>query len=140
MNELKLNISVNDCDVNDVMNKLRKAFKGGNKMNAKITVPATVATAIRHYTDLHETKHEAFANILQLGYESERSEAILRHFDGDFDLLMEALICGYQVERSPEEKVAIYHRSLKNSGWDSEALSVVSVLDLLGIKIEGVNA
>ena len=121
-------------------------------MNAKITVPANVATAIRHYTDLHETKHEAFANILQLGYEAEKSEAILRHFDGDYDLLMEALICGYEVEKSAEEKVREfyghlteeirlnYHNSVAQNKYQFAAFTVKATLNRLGIKIEGVNA
>ena len=123
-------------------------------MNAsKITVPQSVATAIRYYTDLHETKHEAFANILQLGYESEKSEAILRHFDGDYDLLMEALICGYQVERSPEEKVRELYDALvsgrneyygvsvtMHARYDLAVQSVRKALGFLGIKIEGVNS
>jgi hypothetical protein len=66
-------------------------------MNSKITVPKEVAEAIRHYTDLADTKTEAFTDILSLGYEAERSEIILRHFDHDYDELMEALICGYEV-------------------------------------------
>jgi hypothetical protein len=67
-------------------------------MNAsKIVVPSAVAKAIRHYTDLADTKTEAFTDILSLGYEAERSEIILRHFDHDYDELMEALICGYEV-------------------------------------------
>ena len=120
-------------------------------MNAsKITVPANVATAIRHYTDLHETKHEAFANILQLGYEAERSEAILRHFDGDYDLLMEALICGYQIEKSPEEKVREYYEHSEEKrrectgpdyhGWRVKRTTIKTTLSMLGIKMEGVNA
>lgn len=63
----------------------------------KITVPATVATAIAHYVALADSKHEAFADIMRMGYEAERSQVILRHFDGDYDELMEALICGYEV-------------------------------------------
>jgi hypothetical protein len=66
-------------------------------MNSKITVPKAVAEAIRHYTDLADTKTEAFTDILSLGYEAEKSELILRYFDGNYDELMEALICGYEV-------------------------------------------
>jgi hypothetical protein len=65
----------------------------------KITVPPSVATAIAHYVNLADSKHEAFTDILSLGYEAERSELILRHFEHDFDELMEALICGYEVTK-----------------------------------------
>jgi hypothetical protein len=122
--------------------------------NAKITVPPSVATAIRFFTDLADTKHEAFADILSLGYESDRSKLILSHFDGDYDLLMEALICGYEVEKSPEDHVRDYYCRLKelveiasqdaNLDTESEFLSeqhgVIMTLNLLGIKIAGVNA
>ena len=119
--------------------------------NAKITVPANVATAIRFFTDLADTKHEAFADILSLGYESERSQLILCHFDGNYDELMEALICGYEVEKSPEDKVREYYEGLKaaedlceinrssgsqfRQGWQS----VEETLRILGIKIAGIN-
>jgi hypothetical protein len=66
-------------------------------MNNKITVPKEVAEAIRHYTDLADSKTEAFTDILSLGYEAAQSEIILRHFDHDYDELMQALICGYEV-------------------------------------------
>ena len=105
--------------------------------NAKITVPANVATAIRFFTDLADTKHEAFADILSLGYESERSQLILCHFDGNYDLLMEALICGYEVEKSPEEKVREYYNVLITA---NPKYAVQHTLDLLGIKVKGVNA
>jgi DNA integrity scanning protein DisA with diadenylate cyclase activity len=49
-------------------------------------------------------------DILSLGYEAEKSELILRHFAHDFDELMEALICGYEVEKTPEEKVRDYYK------------------------------
>ena len=122
-------------------------------MNAsKITVPPSVATAIRFFTDLADTKHEAFADILSLGYESERSQLILCHFDGNYDELMEALICGYQIEKSPEEKVREYYSQLmwiyndadygtiEEISPESEMRGIVKTLDILGIKIEGVNA
>jgi DNA integrity scanning protein DisA with diadenylate cyclase activity len=73
---------------------------------SKITVPQAVANAIAHYVALADSKHEAFTDILSLGYEAEKSELILRHFAHDFDELMEALICGYEVaEETYEERL-----------------------------------
>ncbi|MDR7001634.1 hypothetical protein [Neobacillus niacini] len=105
--------------------------------NAKVTVPPSVATAIAHFVNLADTKTEALTDILSLGYETEQSEIILRHFDGDYDLLMEALICGYQIEKSPEDKVREYYENLY---YAAEKTCVEHTLDLLGIKIAGVNA
>ena len=117
---------------------------------SKIAVPATVATAIAHYVNLADTKHEAFTDILRLGYEAERSEIILRHFDGDYDMLMEALICGYQIEKTPEEKVRefynylteCYEANLYNDDakkYHFARSTLRTTLHKLGIKIEGVN-
>jgi DNA integrity scanning protein DisA with diadenylate cyclase activity len=126
-------------------------------MNAnKITVPPSVASAIRHYVNLADTKTEAFTDILSLGYEAERSEIILRHFDHDYDELMEALICGYEVEKSPEEKVAEYYEYVKSEReslqgystleirqqsekYRTTELAIKNTLDLLGVTIAGVN-
>jgi DNA integrity scanning protein DisA with diadenylate cyclase activity len=120
--------------------------------NAKVTVPQSVATAIAHFVNLADSKHEAFTDILRLGYETEQSEIILRHFDGDYDVLMEVLICGYEVEKSPEEKVREFYKNLTEeirsnphnyvaqNKYQFAAFVVKATLNRLGIKIEGVNA
>jgi hypothetical protein len=119
-------------------------------MNNKIIVPKQVADAIAHYVALADSKHEAFTDILRLGYEAERSEIILRHFEHDYDELMEALICGYEVEKTPEELVRDYfedtEKAFANAGaydgqfYNGSADAIVQTLNLLGIKIAGVNA
>jgi DNA integrity scanning protein DisA with diadenylate cyclase activity len=110
-------------------------------MNAnKITVPRQVAEAITHYVALADTKTEALQDILSLGYEATQSEIILRHFDGDYDELMEALICGYEVEGSAEVKIREFYEDLENEQWLDEMQAVEHVLNILGIKIAGVNA
>jgi DNA integrity scanning protein DisA with diadenylate cyclase activity len=112
-------------------------------MNNKIIVPKKVADAIAHYVSLADTKTEALTDIIRLGFEAERSEIILRHFDNDLDELMEALICGYEVEVTPEEKVLAFYKDRRNSSEGSsyhyQADGVIYTLDLLGIKIAGVN-
>jgi DNA integrity scanning protein DisA with diadenylate cyclase activity len=119
--------------------------------NAKITVPKNVAAAIAHYVNLADTKTEALTDILSMGYEATRSEIILRHFDGNHDELMQALICGYEEEKSPEEKVCEffdyletqYRENLLNRDASKYHLAIVTlkrVLNDLGIKIAGVNA
>jgi len=113
-------------------------------MNSKITLPKEVAEAIRHYTDLADTKSEAFTDILSMGFEGTRSEIIMRHFDGNHDELMEALICGYEVEYNPEDKMREYFDKIL--GYTSDEYTqgtvagILDTLDLLGIKIAGVNA
>jgi DNA integrity scanning protein DisA with diadenylate cyclase activity len=114
-------------------------------MNNKIIVPKQVADAIAHYVDLADTKTEALQDILRLGYEAERSEIILRHFEHDYDELMEALICGYEVAETPEDEIRKYytqHLFLAYSGKPSSKNAVDAIkftLNKLGIKIAGVN-
>jgi hypothetical protein len=116
-------------------------------MNAsKIVVPSAVAEAIRHYTDLADSKSEAFTDILSMGFEGARSEIIMRHFDGNHDELMEALVCGYEVETSPEDKVRDQYQAIRNrypnfTKFDEGVLAgMTDTLILLGIKLEGVDA
>ncbi len=61
--------------------------------------------------------------------------------------LASALINGYEVEKSPEEKVREYYVKTNEAVADTqqaaflgERLGIKSTLDLLGIKIGGVNA
>jgi hypothetical protein len=113
-------------------------------MNAnKITVPPSVATAIAHYVTLADTKSEAFTDILSMGFEGGRSEIILRHFDGNHDELMEALICGYEVEGSQENMIREYYDGLleyaPNEYTQGTVAGVLDTLNILGIKVAGVN-
>jgi hypothetical protein len=112
-------------------------------MYEKIKVPKGVAEAIDIFVQLADSKHQAFTDILSLGYETIGSEIILRHFDSDYDELMEALICGYQGEETPEEKISKYYNYLYFSGQDEYTQGtldgVLETLNLLEIKIRGVN-
>jgi hypothetical protein len=62
----------------------------------------------------------------------------------DKDTLIRALYIGYEVEETPEDKVLKYFKSLKSGeDWETanyqNACGVVMTLDLLNIKIEGIN-
>ena len=73
---------------------------------------------------------------------------------GNFDVFLSALVNGYQVEKTPEEKVRDYYCTCE-ANWLSadertniavaehlsgQLLAINTTLDLLGIQIEGVNA
>ena len=113
-------------------------------MNNVVKVPKQVAAAIAYFVDLADTKTEALTDILSMGYEGGRSETILRHFDGNHDELMQALICGYEVELSPEDNVQAYYVNLQSYSYNEYnqgiADGVIDTLNLLGIEIAGVNA
>lgn len=121
--------------------------------NAKVVVSKEVAEAIKHFRNpdgwswanaSFMLEHFSIANV-----DCEYRIAIR---EMDTDELMSALVNGYEVEKSPEEKVRDYYDILKlreeyseksgvsgsqhRQGWQS----VVETLDLLGIKIGGVNA
>lgn len=55
----------------------------------------------------------------------------------DIEKLAKALLIGYEIEKSPEEKVREYYEALTGS---CDRYAVQCTLDFLGIKIEGVNA
>ncbi len=63
----------------------------------------------------------------------------------DLHELMKALVNGYEVEKTPEEKVREYYLDSTDSEVYSRAFTfhyddaIRTTLDLLGIKIEGVN-
>ncbi|EME72202.1 hypothetical protein OZL92_17440 [Bacillus sonorensis] len=62
-------------------------------------------------------------------------------YDLGFTDFLAALINGYEVEKTPEEKVREYYESYGGSPSAMERKEAVQdTLDLLGIKIEGVNA
>ncbi|MCY9132800.1 hypothetical protein MOF07_19390 [Bacillus spizizenii] len=61
------------------------------------------------------------------------------------ETLAAALVNGYEVEKAPEEKVREYYDKLWADYCDTNDIeiakeTIINTLDLLGIKIEGVNA
>lgn len=64
--------------------------------------------------------------------------AILR--DVPNDRIMGAMIRGYDVEKTPEEKVRGYYRGISDFSDKHPRAVVREVLDLLDIKMPGVNA
>jgi hypothetical protein len=62
----------------------------------------------------------------------------------DFDTLISALINGYEVEKTPEDKVHEFFEAFTNDTDDTfdagVAYGISRTLNMLGIQIEGVNA
>jgi hypothetical protein len=113
-------------------------------MNANTKVPKRVAEALDVFVELADSKSQAFTDILSLGYETLGSEIILRHFDGNNDELMRVLVNGYKSEETCEEKLSSYYYYLYFSTQDEYTQGTIDgiteTLNLLGIKIKGVNA
>jgi hypothetical protein len=61
----------------------------------------------------------------------------------ELDTLIKALYVGYEVEKSPEEKVRDYYHSIIETNttpiMNIKIATIEKTLDLLGIKIKGVN-
>lgn len=124
--------------------------------NAKVTVTKEVAEAI----EVVKAKYGIYGALVQVeGAIYSEPEITVKRWvtesdNMSYDILAEMLVNGYTVEKSPEEKVREYYdrcienRRLARSGGrgyaeenhDGQAIGASITLDILGIKIEGVNA
>jgi hypothetical protein len=113
---------------------------------ARVTLPREVAEAIEEAKEQYESNTAIFDDA-----RSGILETLYYHFEYNFDELMSALVNGYEIEKSPEDKVREYYEGLIETKQDLsnddytrelaayEASGVSKTLNLLGIKIEGVN-
>ena len=115
----------------------------------KVKVSKEVAEAIEFVrNELRWRDDLVIRRILSSSWE--RPETEILNAEGDYELSMKiinALINGYEIELTPEEKVAEYFSSIKvhyekyRFDRDSAKLTAVKdILAILGIKIEGINA
>lgn len=122
--------------------------------NSKVTLPREVAEAIEYAKDVHGSLTNLLDDVFNCEGSGNRSmEKLAEHFAGDELKLMTALVNGYEVaEFTPEEKVREYYEGerdiARDCGYtvttilraDGATSGIRKTLDLLGIKIEGVNA
>lgn len=105
----------------------------------KVIVTKEVAKGIEHLRSVGKTNGEIVKVIAEYGNfwcSSKCSELN----ETPLDTVIKALYIGYEVEKTPEEKVAVYYEELRRE-YEHDAMAAVhSTLNLLGIKIEGVNA
>jgi hypothetical protein len=129
--------------------------KGGSEMtNAnKVTLPREVAEAINFLRNkIGVTNFGIIAGIAEGDRGYDEWATVEQYASDKPDTLLEALVNEYEVEKSPEEleaerrgKVKRYYENIKDASngddlYDAQAYAIESTLDLLGIKIEGVNA
>ncbi|AZU61012.1 DUF1642 domain-containing protein [Neobacillus mesonae] len=121
-------------------------------MSEKVTVPKEVAAAIE---ELREKGFSRYGVIHQAsGAVFEGPARVIKRwaFDkegGTPDRLMLALVNGYEVEQSPEDKIREYYmrcerERIKSAGsesreWLAKTVAIKTTLLFLGIKIEGIN-
>ena len=121
--------------------------------NAMITVPVEVARAIslmrKEGATNYEIIHRANGALLT------EPDVVLRRwaFEEDApanpDMLMSALINGYEVEKTPEERLRDYFDTQRmkylasvdgeRTEYLSKYLAIKQTLEILGITIEGIN-
>lgn len=109
-------------------------------MSEKVKLPKEVAEAIRVVRgayksncefDLEFLKRESFDWMQPIiEYTQESRDNMANYFA--------ALVNGYEVEQTPEDKVREYYNNIKQN-QELQAVAL-RLLDILNIKIEGVNA
>ncbi|MEK5109913.1 hypothetical protein MHI57_24940 [Cytobacillus sp. FSL K6-0129] len=125
-------------------------------MTKKVTLPRDVVEAIESLRRLgHDNRR--IIGIGSSGMYGQTSDVIkgyLRADGGNFDRLLSALVNGYEVEQPPEEQLREYYDNLITSTNEmitegrtvgamlhsAERVGIEKTLQILGIKIEGVNA
>jgi hypothetical protein len=109
-------------------------------MSEKVTLPREVAEAIEHY----RVRGFGNASIITIasnngsgvGHAKTLVYYVLEDADNS-DILMSALVNGYEIETTPEDDLREYYDVLIG-GCDKHA--VRCTLDILGIQVKGINA
>ena len=120
----------------------------------KVKLPREVAEAIEFMRE-HGTSDYELIKRLASSQDTEGHSQVLRGWalcqnGGTSDLLMQALVIGYEVEKSPEDAVREYYEDLSRVvggyiGYEPAAArirmrTIAKTLEILGIKIGGINA
>lgn len=116
--------------------------------NAKVVVTKEVAEAIEELYIEYGGKTPDRVEVIT--YDIIRVTSMRKEFGGmRLQDVIKAISEGYEVERSPEDKVREYYARNGNEYastpyttnlFEGRRQGIVETLDLLGIKIEGVNA
>lgn len=121
----------------------------------KVKLPREVAEAIEFMRE-HGTSDYELIKRLASSQDTEGHSQVLRGWalcqnGGTSDLLMQALVIGYEVEKTPEERVKdkyaqiltwkrAHHKDGEYGAADGREDGFRMALEALGIKISGVNA
>ncbi len=114
--------------------------------NEKVTIPREVAEAIEYAKNVHTSLTNVLDDVFNCRGGSDRKmQLITEYFDGNEIGLMRALVNGYEIEKSPEEKLREYYNDLTkcfvSDRYAQGAIeSLRHTLNTLGITIEGINA
>jgi hypothetical protein len=122
---------------------------------ARVTLPREVAEALDNLREKGYSNFTILSYVINEKYIAHLPEitTIVKAYERDdfsFDMLLNALVNGYEIEKSPEERVREYYEfwSERANDRDYETRTeardkldgMLFVLDAYGIKIPGVNA
>jgi len=117
--------------------------------DTRVTLPREVAEALDSLRRQGGGNYEIVAAFIKRRKEIPEIKTLADAFELNkisFDDILNALVNGYEIEKSPEDKVREYYESLDKRplcseayGWH-EAKAIKKTLDFLEIKIPGVNA
>jgi hypothetical protein len=109
-------------------------------MSEKVTIPREVAEAIEYWRSQGMSDASIVATAVTNGGVNKHSRALVNFVlerAGNSGILMRALLNGYEVEQSPEERVREYYDNMLYANGDTYADIIKDTVDLIGIKIKG---
>lgn len=123
-----------------------------------IILPRKVADSVKHYRDAGCTNSNIMARVITMNFYNEPFADELYEWANkgrgkNREKLMEALVNGYEVEKTPEEKILDYYHEQymyfqayslerdrgKAMVYDAKIDGIKNTLNMLGIEIEGIN-
>jgi hypothetical protein len=114
---------------------------------ARVTLPREVAEAIEKIREKGGRNYVIVRAAIKLSEASAEekviSDWVIKNFQDNLDALIIALVNGYEIEKSPEDKVREFFESCRQ--FDSTyhygaKYGIITTLNILDIKIPGVNA
>jgi len=121
---------------------------------AKVVLPKSVADAIKGMRD-NGVNDCGIVSYVMRGSDSSDLTDYIKEIErwafkygegGSPDMLMRAIVNGYQVESTPEDKLREYYERISEEGFEyanprllGRRRGILDTLDILGITIEGIN-
>ena len=110
---------------------------------SKVVLPKEVAEAIemgrRNGMSNFNIVHLAWGAVFAGPDKAVKEWAFDPKGEGSPDLLMEALVNGYEIERTPHEELLEYYGNIRGNHAGYESYGVIRTLSILGITVEGIN-
>jgi hypothetical protein len=120
----------------------------GDDILEKVKLPKEVAKAIERFRNIG-CDNASIIYTFASG-KDENNLDFANYASDNFDTLLQALVNGYEVEQTPEDKVREYYNITKDRflretdpevklSFEYELIGIQTTINKLGIKIEGIN-